>query len=263
MKLTVLMENTACRTDMVCTHGLSFYIESGGKTILFDMGPGAQFAENAQTLGVDLAAVDYAVLSHGHYDHGGGMDVFFRRNQRAPVFVREGAFATHTDKAGKSISLDMALKTSKRICFTGESCQIDDHAQLFSAVQGDAFVPEICKSLLEYGAPDRFAHEQDLLLEENGKLFLFGGCAHCGLVNILERATQVAGRAPDYVFSGMHLAVGESVPDDFTRALGEKLKTYPCKFYTCHCTGLQPYAVLKTVLGDQLDYASAGSVIVL
>lgn len=80
MRLTVLVENTASDEALQCVHGLSFYLEAAGKRILFDMGPGAQFAQNAQTLGVALDRVDFAVLSHGHYDHGGRLDVFLRRN---------------------------------------------------------------------------------------------------------------------------------------------------------------------------------------
>lgn len=259
MRLTVLMENTACLPGLQHAHGLSFYLEAAGKKILFDMGPGAQFAENAQQLGVDLGAVDFAVLSHGHYDHGGGLDVFFRRNDHAPVYIRDGAFAPHTTADGENIGLRPGLQSNPRIVFTGEQCEIAPGFHLFSGVTARRFFSPLCGTLLEHGQPDAFAHEQSLLIEEDGKLVLIAGCAHCGMVNILDRAAELAGRMPDVVVGGMHLSVGETVPDEFIRALAGELEKTPCRFYTCHCTGEHPYEVLKQVLGERLCYAGGGS----
>ena len=73
MKIIALVENTSKRPEIGCEHGLSLYIEAAGQKILFDMGQSALFAENAAVLGADLAAVSLCVLSHGHYDHGGGL----------------------------------------------------------------------------------------------------------------------------------------------------------------------------------------------
>ena len=91
--MTVLLENTACDDALRHAHGLSLYFDTGRTKLLFDMGPDGAFAANAEALGVDLAAVDAAVLSHGHYDHGGGLRTFLTQNSRARVLVHEGAFA--------------------------------------------------------------------------------------------------------------------------------------------------------------------------
>lgn len=263
MRLTVLVENTAGSAALQCVHGLSFYLEAAGKRILFDMGPGAQFAQNAQALGVALDAVDFAVLSHGHYDHGGGLDVFLRRNDHAPVYLRPGAFAPHTNRAGHDIGLRPALQKSPRLKVTDASCELAPGVRLFSQVQGRKFWSPLNEELLEGGAPDPFSHEQSLLVEEDGKLVLIAGCAHCGMVNILERAAEVAGRLPDVAVGGMHLAVGTAAPDDFVRALARQLKTYPCKFYTCHCTGAHPFTLLKETLGEQLAALTGGDRVTL
>ena len=120
MKITALMENTSSSPDIACEHGLSLYIEACGKKILFDMGQSDAFAQNAKRLGVDLAAVDVAILSHGHYDHGGGVLTFFEENDRAPLYVSERAFAQHYNGTEKYIGLDPRIEKSERVVRTGD-----------------------------------------------------------------------------------------------------------------------------------------------
>ena len=83
LKITALIENTTENPDIETEHGLSLYIETQKHRILFDMGQTDMFARNAERLGADISAVDIAVLSHGHYDHGNGFGRFFRENQNA------------------------------------------------------------------------------------------------------------------------------------------------------------------------------------
>ena len=85
MKITCLVENTCGREGLGCEHGLSFFVETEGKKLLFDMGAGPLFHENAEKLGIDLCQADMAFLSHGHADHGGGLEEFLRVNSHAPV----------------------------------------------------------------------------------------------------------------------------------------------------------------------------------
>ena len=85
MKITCLVENTCGREGLGCEHGLSFFVETEGKKLLFDMGAGPLFHENAEKLDIDLCQADMAFLSHGHADHGGGLEEFLRVNTHAPV----------------------------------------------------------------------------------------------------------------------------------------------------------------------------------
>lgn len=89
MKIYTLMENTAASEEFVASHGLSFYIETKNHRILFDMGPDGRFLENADRLGVDISKVDLAILSHGHYDHGGGLAAFLEANSTALVHIQK------------------------------------------------------------------------------------------------------------------------------------------------------------------------------
>ena len=108
MKVTTLMENTACAERYAAEHGLSLFIETKKINILFDSGSSEAFADNAEKLGVDLGTADIAILSHGHYDHSGGLLRFLKRNEKAPVYVQKDAFEEHFNIEGKDIGVDPA-----------------------------------------------------------------------------------------------------------------------------------------------------------
>ena len=100
MKITTLMENTASAECYTAEHGLSIYIETKNHVILFDSGASGAFADNAEKLGVDLGKVEMAVLSHGHYDHGGGLPRFMEKNKTAPIYMSACAFEPHLKNGG-------------------------------------------------------------------------------------------------------------------------------------------------------------------
>ena len=91
MKIVNLIENTNGHAPCVAAHGLSFYIETVGHRLLVDLGPSEETLRNAERLGVDLKTVDTVVLSHGHYDHTGGVMAFAAVNRTAPVFMQKSA----------------------------------------------------------------------------------------------------------------------------------------------------------------------------
>ena len=95
MKITSLVENTST-VGMPVEHGLSLYIQlDNGRNILFDMGQRRLFAENAERLGLAIADIDMAIISHGHYDHGGGLRAFLEINDKAKVYIHNDAFQPH------------------------------------------------------------------------------------------------------------------------------------------------------------------------
>ena len=95
MEIVSLVENTS-RCGLAVEHGLSLFIRlDDGRSVLFDMGQDRLFYDNAVSLGVDLSMVGVAVLSHGHYDHGGGLGVFLEQNSLAKVYVNNHAFEPH------------------------------------------------------------------------------------------------------------------------------------------------------------------------
>ena len=269
MILKVLAENTTSSEKYGCEHGLSLYIETGARKILFDTGASGLFAENAEKMGVDLANVDLAVISHGHYDHGGGLKTFLGRNRRAKVYLQEKAFEPHAaNRPGgvkAPIELDASLLPNERFVFCGDRIVIGDGLELFSGVASGRLVPSGNADLfMDRGGaqvPDDFAHEQNLIVSENGKKLLVAGCAHCGIVNIVDRFKADQGHFPAYVIGGFHLhnrVTGQNEAPHVVDEIGKILLETRAQYYTCHCTGLDCYRRLKGVMGENIDYLSAG-----
>lgn len=263
MKIQVLLENTAIRGDLQAEHGLSLYIETDRHKILFDMGQTTAFAENAAKLGVDLSQVDIAVLSHGHYDHGGGLWRFLEINSKAPVYLSRHAFMPHYNGAEKYIGLAKELQESDRLIFTEDMMEIDRGLELFSCNQKMrpfAF-GSFGLGMMEKGKmlPDDFRHEQYLLIQEGGKKVLFSGCSHKGILNIMSWFE------PDVLIGGFHfvkLDPARAGREELSQA-ADILKRYPAGYYTGHCTGVEQYEFLKEIMGEQLKYMSTGTEIVI
>ena len=113
---------------------------------------------------------------------------------------------------------------------------------------------------------DDFAHEQNLIIREGDKCVLIAGCAHCGIVNILERCRTILGVYPDYVFGGFHLfnpTTGDYESSEAIDTLAQALLNTGAMFYTGHCTGLSAYAQLHSVMGDKIEPLSTGKTILI
>ena len=256
MKISVLTENTS-RCGYPTEHGLSLYVESGRQHFLFDTGQTALFSENAERLGIDLGSVDFAVLSHGHYDHGGGIMRFLEINDHAPVYMNPSVFEPHYNGTEKYIGLDPELRSSGRIVFTEEGMQIFDGMTLYFCDR-----PKM-KDLGSFGlnmvrngqlVPDDFRHEQYLMVEENGRRILFSGCSHKGIINIVDWFR------PDVLIGGFHFS---KLPADETLAgYAKQLDSYDTVYYTCHCTGEIQYGFMKKYMKN-LHYISTGETIVI
>lgn len=268
MKLTVLSENTRVYDALECEHGLSIYIEMSGRRILFDTGAGSIFRNNAEKLGVDLSKVDLLVISHGHYDHGGGLRTFLKINSHAKIYLHRQAFEPHFSKRPEGIAyigLDQTLLPNDRFVFCGDQCVIDEGVEVFSRVTSKRFFPSCNATLLmKRGGdfiPDDFAHEQNLIIRQDGKSILIAGCAHKGIVNIVDACRDRIGRFPDVVVGGFHLSGSrgnQSEARETVDAIGDYLKSTSSQYFTCHCTGMENYQQLKNSLGKQIQHLSAG-----
>lgn len=262
MKITCLCEDTLYSDKFFSEHGLSLYIESEEQKILFDMGISDVFIKNAEIHGIDLSLTDIAVLSHGHYDHGGGMRNFMNINSTAKIYVSEYAFGNQFNANGKYIGLDKELESSEQIVKAGEYLKISENMEILSSNNRELFYPIDSAGLsAEYDgvvAPDTFRHEQYLKITENGKTYLISGCSHRGIINI------VSWFAPDILVGGFHFMKQEPSADNPVLINAtDKLNSCKTQFCTCHCTGVEQYAILKARMNDKLSYISSGQVITI
>lgn len=257
MKITTLIENTALREDLAAEHGLSLYIETDTRNILFDVGQTGAFADNAKKLGIDLQTVDICILSHGHYDHGGGLRRFLEINDHAPVYLSRHAFGEYFS-SGKYIGLDRSLEGNPRLIPVSDVLDLAEGITLCSCndLQRPFSFGVFGQSVRKNGihTDDAYLHEQYLLLEEDGKRYLFSGCSHKGVLNILSWFK------PDVFFGGFHFIRMDPAGRELADAV-RQLSHFSTRYYTGHCTGQEQYAVLKEALDDRLDYLHTGTVI--
>lgn len=276
MKISVLMENTASSEKYLCRHGLSFYIETRKHKILFDMGPDGDFLQNAEKMNIDLSQVDIAFLSHGHYDHGGGLKAFLEVNQKAKIHMQKGVFENYfahdtNPERIRYIGLDKSLKGNQRLVLHDGDYRIDEELEVFAGVTGRICASPANDSLFVESEGqqilDSFQHEQNLLIHQDGKNVLICGCSHNGMVNILNRAEQIIGKSADWAVGGLHLkGMYEEDPRSaelFFEKLADCLMEKPCVYYTCHCTGRAAYEYMKEKMGEQIHYLASGDVAVL
>lgn len=274
MKIVCLVEDTSHINLIESEHGVSFYIETKKHKILFDLGQSDLFLRNAKHLHIDLSLVDIVVISHGHYDHGGGLNAFMKINSNAKIYINKHAFEAHYSMRKENEmtynGLDQRLIDSNRFIFVDQGLEIDEELTLFADVKGEEFYPKSNQSLFkltnEQFQKDDFNHEQNLMIKEHDKHVLFAGCAHHGIINIIQRASEIA--APQListVIGGFHFVsrfpeLAET--EENIKKISKILLALNPMYYTGHCTGLKAYDILKQEMKNRVEYFSSGFEIV-
>ncbi|MCR5118937.1 MAG: MBL fold metallo-hydrolase [Lachnospiraceae bacterium] len=272
MKIINLIENTEGRIGCAFAHGLSFYVETEKHRLLLDLGPSEETLKNAAAVGVDLSKVDTVILSHGHYDHSGGIMPFLKINDRADIYMQESADGDYYADDGEGaeprfryIGIDKAIRESRQLRAVRGDLVIDDELELFTIKSRSHELPSTNRKLLVRRGDgyqrDDFGHEHFLRVMEKGRTVLMSGCAHNGILSILDEYMSRYGNAPDMVISGFHLMKKSDYSDSEIREVEEiarELKKYPTKFVTCHCTGLAAYELMKGIMGEKLGYVHSG-----
>ena len=253
MKIIVLSENTARDGVLECEHGLSLYIEALGHRILFDMGGSDLFYKNAKKLGVNLSLVDFAVISHGHSDHGGGLESFLRINSHAPVYISPFAFEPHYNGQNKYIGLDADLAKESRLVFVEKEEIIDTGLRIFNTNgrKSNSPINAFGQMTIVNGElkKEDYRHEQYLEICEGERKILISGCSHRGILNIMEW------EKPDVIIGGFHLS---KITDNcILKDYAEKLSAYNTQYYTCHCTGTEQFKFMKQHI-NSLNYIACG-----
>lgn len=262
MRVEVLMADQAeagCRA----AHGLSLFIQACGQRILFDAGPDGGFAENARALGVDLTRLDAVVLSHGHNDHGGGLIRLRAIHPAAPIYLRPGALQSHAvrreDGRIDSLSLPAGVRTLTGLRPTAAEQTIGPGLILFSCPMTPP--PADSPMLGADGQPDDFAHEQHLLILGGDGPVVVTGCAHQGILPILDRAQALAAAPVRAAVGGFHLGSPREARRESggLAALAAELAAQPAQYITGHCTAPAAYAALAGQLAGRIHPLRAGA----
>lgn len=279
MELTVLIENLGPE-HLAREHGLAVHIRFRGHSILLDTGSSGTFADNATALGVDLSGVEFAVLSHGHYDHADGLRAFFAANDTTPMLVRRGALGPHYSMRGDTPPRFVGIH--RDICrdYAHRLVQVDG---LYELTQGAWLVPNpppeesperaqhLYKKLGEdQFVEDDFSHEHSLVLESGEGLVILNSCCHAGAANIAAHIAKLfPGKPIAALLGGFHM-MGATGTDsincsaDYVRTVANEFKRLDiAQIYTGHCTGHPAFALLQEQLGSRLNYMKTGDRIIL
>lgn len=265
MEITVLIEDSEGAIGLKCEHGLSLYVKTDMHNVLVDTGSSGEFIENAGALGIDVKNVDVLVLTHGHYDHGGGIMEFARINPEAKIYMQKtaGGNFRHGDKY---IGLDKDILSLPGLVYVGTEHKIDHELSIFSRITGRRYFSRGNMEFIEEKSgvktPDSFSHEQCLVI--NNKV-LISGCAHNGILNILDRFREIYGCDPEAVISGFHMVkkfpyTKQEIED--IKETAKELAQMDTMFYTGHCTGDEAFAIMKPIMKSKLHKIHTGSVII-
>jgi 7,8-dihydropterin-6-yl-methyl-4-(beta-D-ribofuranosyl)aminobenzene 5'-phosphate synthase len=269
--ITTVCENRAPSFGLAAEHGLSMLLEVGGQRILFDTGAGQTLAANAEALGIDLSSLNAVVLSHGHYDHTGGLKAVLEINSSLPVYahpdvfngkysMREGETPRYIgppwtqeelSEMGARFHLEQGpLRLDGGVLITGQIPRLEEAEKpesYFFRKTGKGF------------AEDSLKDDQALVVESSLGLIVLLGCAHSGLINTLRYITHLTGRDHIYaLLGGTHLLNASVGRLAYTV---ESLRRFKIELLApCHCTGPMATAVLRQAFGERFMDNHVGSI---
>jgi 7,8-dihydropterin-6-yl-methyl-4-(beta-D-ribofuranosyl)aminobenzene 5'-phosphate synthase len=269
VRIVVLADNVAGPRGLLAEHGLSLWIEAGGHRILFDTGQGLALGHNADALGIPLARADAVVLSHGHYDHTGGLAAVLSGRHGLPVHAQPEALSpryARRDGEAREIGMPAAARQAltQRAAFRSSMVPLP----VGGGVRLTGSIPTLTDFEGEAGTffldpegrePDPLVDDQAAFVETRAGTVVLLGCAHAGVVNTLRQVESLTTGPIHAVIGGMHLgAAGPERIEATVRALVDREVR---RVVPCHCTGFPATAALARDLGDRCTPGRVGAVI--
>ncbi len=254
LKITLLVENTARKRGLLAEHGLSFLIETGGEKILFDTGQGLALRHNAAQLNLDLKTIDAVALSHGHYDHTGGLTFALNAMNTPRLYVHPEAFSLKYTRNSDGTAREVGMNAGNKITAheLAEVIPVKDKTEIapglfltgpiprttnFEDTGGLFFKDAACT------IPDDLPDDQALFAETPNGTVVILGCAHSGVINTLRYIqTLTANRPIHTVIGGIHLLHADS--NRMEQTITELRRLNIQHLHPCHCTGFEAAARL-------------------
>ncbi len=262
LRITLLVDNES-PPELITEHGFSVWIEAGDQRIIFDTGQGLALENNTSHLGVDVSEATALVLSHGHYDHTGGVPGFLASNSTAPVIFGQGMtvrrFSCHPDQPPRACGVgDTTLRAlndlppHRRIelqspHYLAQSIGISGpipRLTPFEDTGGPFFLDE------EKLHPDTLADELAMWFETSAGLIILTGCCHAGLVNTINHIRKVSGIERVHgIIGGFHLLqASERRLEQTERFITDCAPNF---MIPCHCTGQHAAYRLQQAFGAE------------
>jgi 7,8-dihydropterin-6-yl-methyl-4-(beta-D-ribofuranosyl)aminobenzene 5'-phosphate synthase len=269
VEVLVVTDNQA-GDGLIAEHGFSAWIEVGERRILFDTGQGIALEHNAPVLGLELWSTDTLVLSHGHYDHTGGVPFALEEARYAHVYGHPDAtgarWSIHGDTpraigmpSGSQAAIDV-LPPSRRHWIT-RSIELEPGLGLATSIPRrsgfeDAGGPFFLDA--QGLTPDTIPDDLALWIRTERGLVVVVGCCHAGLVNTVQAVQELSGeRRVHAIIGGLHLK--DASPERLDRSIEVLSKLDPALVVACHCTGDAAVARLRASLGPRVQVGAAGA----
>jgi 7,8-dihydropterin-6-yl-methyl-4-(beta-D-ribofuranosyl)aminobenzene 5'-phosphate synthase len=264
MKIITLIENLVYKTGLTAEHGLALLIDTGNQKILFDTGQSPAFLSNAEKLGVNMKEIDSVIISHGHYDHTGGLYAFLQKNSKAKVFAKKEVFLekyqTVQGFIGTPYKPDMLknrITYIKRITEIDKGVFINPDIPILDPVD-TSFKDFTFNSNNKNPEPDEFSDELFLAFTQNDKLTIVSSCSHRGITNITRAAISQFNLQVHLILGGFHLKDCSS--EQYLAVTNYLLEVNPDYLGICHCTGVNRYVDLKCDFKDKVFYNMTGNI---
>jgi len=263
IRITLVIENNA-PDGLMTEHGFAAWIETGDDCLLFDTGQGTALEHNARILGLDLGQASALILSHGHYDHTGGLPAFLAVNTVAPVLHGKGAtirrFSCHPEQAPRQIGMAPAVLEALHLLPASRRIELDAPAHLRPGIGITGPVPRITAFEdtggpfyldEDKGRPDPLDDDLSMWFETTEGLVILTGCCHSGLVNTVSHIRKITGiERVTGIIGGLHLLNASRERLEATRSFLSECA--PDFLIPCHCTGSHVTEQLQREFGEKV-----------